>query len=254
MAATFAPDNPSFLADPYPALNALREATPGFWNEQTGQWTITRFSDVYETLRDRRLGGARNNARYTHAEFGRPEPDPRWAAFQQHEAWSLLCLEPPDHTRIRRLVAKVFTPRAVTAMRPEIERWSDELLDQCREKAAETGQFELLADYAQPYSVAVICSMLGVPRGDTQALLDWSHDIVKMYELAPSEEVMVTANRAAAEYIDYTKALIAEKRNVSPTRCSSPNSCASRTRATRSPRRRSSRRPWCCSKPATRRR
>jgi cytochrome P450 len=97
-------------------------------------------------------------------------------------------------------------------MRPEIERWSDELLDACREKAAETGQFELLAEYAQPYSVAVICSMLGVPREDTQALLDWSHDIVKMYELAPSEEVMATANRAAAEYIDYTKALIARKR------------------------------------------
>jgi cytochrome P450 len=211
VAGAFAPGDPSFLADPYPALNAVREATPGFWNEQTGQWTITRFSDVYETLRDRRLGRS-YTPRYTHAEFGRPEPDARWAAFQQHEAWSLLCLEPPDHTRIRRLVAKVFTPRAVTAMRPEIERWSDGLLDACREKAAETGQFELLADYAQPYSVAVICSMLGVPREDTQALLDWSHDIVKMYELAPSEEVMVTANRAAAEYIAYTKALIARKR------------------------------------------
>jgi cytochrome P450 len=211
VAGAFAPDDPAFLADPYPALNALREATPGFWNEQTGQWTITRFSDVYETLRDRRLGRS-YTPRYTHAEFGRAEPDPRWAAFQQHEAWSLLCLEPPDHTRIRRLVAKVFPPRAVTAMRPEIERWSDELLDACRDQVAETGQFELLADYAQPYSVAVICSMLGVPREDTQALLDWSHDIVKMYELAPSEGVMVTANRAAAEYIDYTKALIAEKR------------------------------------------
>ncbi len=70
-------------------------------------------------------------------------------------------------------------------MRPEIERWSDELLDACRDQAAETGQFELLADYAQPYSVAVICSMLGVPREDTQALLDWSHDIVKMYDWQP---------------------------------------------------------------------
>ena len=119
----FAPHDPAFLADPYPALNALREATPGFWNEQTGQWTITRFSDVHEALRDRRLGRS-YTPRYTHAQFGRPEPDTRWAAFHQHEAWSLLCLEPPDHTRIRRLVAKVFTPRAVAAMRPEIERWS----------------------------------------------------------------------------------------------------------------------------------
>jgi cytochrome P450 len=207
----FAPDDPAFLADPYPALNALREATPGFWNERTGQWTITRFADVSDTLRDRRLGRA-YAPRYTHADVGRPEPDPRWAAFHEHEAWSLLCLEPPDHTRIRRLVAKVFSPRAVAGMRPEIERLSDELLDACRDKCTRTGQFELLGDYAQPYSVAVICSMLGVPREDTRALLDWSHDIVKMYELAPSEEAMVTANRAAAEYIDYTKALIAKKR------------------------------------------
>jgi cytochrome P450 len=209
--AAFAPDDPVFLADPYPALNALREATPGFWNERTGQWTITRFADVSDTLRDRRLGRA-YTPRYTHADVGRPEPDPRWAAFHEHEAWSLLCLEPPDHTRIRRLVAKVFSPRAVAGMRPEIERLSDELLDACRDKCTRTGQFELLGDYAQPYSVAVICSMLGVPREDTRALLDWSHDIVKMYELAPSEESMATANRAAAEYIDYTKALIAEKR------------------------------------------
>lgn len=205
----FAPDDPVFLADPYPALNALREAAPGFWNEQTGQWTITRFSDVQEALRDRRLGRS-YTPRYTHAQFRRAEPDTRWAAFHQHEAWSLLCLEPPDHTRIRRLVAKVFTPRAVTAMRPEIERWSDELLDTCREK----GQFELLADYAQPFSVAVICAMLGVPREDTQALLDWSHKIVKMYELAPSEDAMLGANQAAAEFIGYTKALIAAKRRT----------------------------------------
>ena len=123
----FTPDDPGFLADPYPALDAMREAAPGFWNESTGQWTITRFSDVHEALRDRRLGRS-YTPRYTHAQFGRPEPDTRWAAFHQHEAWSLLCLEPPDHTRIRRLVSKVFTPKAVAAMRPAIERFSDELM------------------------------------------------------------------------------------------------------------------------------
>jgi len=207
--ARFDPADPAFIADPYPVLNDIREATPIFWNERTGQWTLTRFSDVFETLRDRRLGRSYSHL-YSHAQVGRPEPDPRWAAFLQHERWSLLCLEPPDHTRIRRLVAKVFTPKAVTAMRPAIERFADELLDVCREK----GTFELLRDYAQPYSVAVICSMLGVPRADTQLLLDWSHAIVKMYELSTTDEVREAANTAAAEYIDYTKALIAEKRHT----------------------------------------
>lgn len=199
LVSRFDPSNPAFIAQPYTVLNELREATPGFRNPLTGQWTITRFADVYETLRDRRLGRAYD---------GLPAPDPRWARFHQHERWSLLCLEPPDHTRIRRLVAKVFTPRAVAAVRPNIEAVSAELFAQCRER----GRFEMLRDYAQPFSVAVICSMLGVPRADTQLLLDWSHAIVKMYELSTTDEVRAAADRAAGEYIDYTKALIAEKR------------------------------------------
>lgn len=207
--ARFNPGDPAFLADPYPVLNALREAAPGFRNPITGQWTITRFSDVQETLRDRRLGRAYTH-RYTHEQFGKAAPDPRWESFHRHEAWSLLCLEPPDHTRIRRLVAKVFTPRSVAALRPQIERFASELLDLCQEK----GTFELLRDFAMPYSVAVICSMLGVPRADTRLLLDWSHAIVKMYELTTTDDVRAAANTAAAEYIAYTRALIAEKRRA----------------------------------------
>lgn len=205
--ARFDPDDPAFIADPYPVLAGLREATPIFWNPHTSQWMLTRFAGVHDTLRDRRLGRAYTH-RYSHAELGRAEPDPRWAAFHQHERWSLLCLEPPDHTRIRRLVAKVFTPRAVGGLRPAIERFSAECFDRCQEM----GTFDLLADFAQPYSVAVICSMLGVPRADTQALLDWSHAIVAMYELRVADGVAANADRAAAEYIAYTKALIADKR------------------------------------------
>ena len=127
LVARFDVADPAFIADPYPVLRDLREATPIFWNEATGQWTLTRFAEVQETLRDRRLGRSYSHL-YTHAAVGRPEPDPRWAAFHQHERWSLLCLEPPDHTRIRRLVAKVFTPKAVTAMRPVVQGFADELL------------------------------------------------------------------------------------------------------------------------------
>jgi len=201
--------DPTFIADPYPALNELRESTPVFWNEQSGQWMLTRFQDVYETLRDRRLGRAYTH-RYDHSRFARVAPDPRWAAFHQHEQWSLLSLEPPDHTRIRRLVAKVFTPRAVAALRPTLVGFSASLLDEC----AERDTFDLLADYAQPFSVAVIASMLGVPREDTQSLLDWSHAIVKMYELTTTDDQRVAANEAAAEFIAYTRALIATKRSA----------------------------------------
>ena len=199
----------AFIADPYPTLGRLREAAPVFRNERTGHWMLTRFADVNETLRDRRLGRVYHH-RYTAAEFGQPEPDPRWAAFHQHERWSLLSLEPPDHTRIRRLVSKVFTPRSVAVLEPAVGALSRELVEECREM----GAFDLLADYAQPFSVAVICSVLGMPRGDARQLLDWSHAIVKMYELRSSDETRARADRAAGELVDYTKALIESKRRV----------------------------------------
>lgn len=199
--------DPAFIADPYPTLNALRESTPIHRNPQTGQWVLTRFADVHAALRDRRLGRAYTHL-YTHAELGHPEPDPRWADFHEHESWSLLCLEPPDHTRLRRLVSKVFTPSSIATLQPRIEALSSELLDRC----ADRGSFDLIADYAQPFSVAVICSMLGVPVEDTQRLLDWSHAIVKMYEMSATEETKVAANDAAREYIAYTRELIADKR------------------------------------------
>ena len=199
--------DPGFLADPYPALGRVREATPIFRNQRTGQWMLTRFADVYETLRDRRLGRVYHH-RYRHAELGQPEPDPRWDRFHQHERWSLLSLEPPDHTRIRKLVSKVFTSRSVTALEPVIAGLSRALIDRCRE----LGTFDLLADYAQRYSVAVVGEVLGVPRADTQRLLDWSHAIVKMYELSASDELKARADAAAGEFIDYTRALIAAKR------------------------------------------
>lgn len=201
--------DPAFIADPYPALGRLREATPVFRNEQTGHWMLTRFADVHETLRDRRLGRVYHHL-YTPAELGQPEPDPRWAAFHQHERWSLLSLEPPDHTRIRRLVSKVFTPRSVAALEPAVAGLSRALLDRCREM----GAFDLLADYAQPFSAGVICSVLGLPRADARRLLDWSHAIVKMYELTAPDEMRARADRAAGELVDYTKALIEAKRRA----------------------------------------
>ena len=199
--------DPAFIDDPYPTLGRLREATPIFHNPRTGQWMLTRFDDVYETLRDRRLGRVYDHL-YSHEELGQPGPDPRWVSFNQHEKWSLLSLEPPDHTRIRRLVAKVFTPRSVTALEPRIADLSGELAERCREM----GTFDLLSDYAQLFSVAVVGEVLGVPRRDTHLLLDWSHAIVKMYEFTVPEESKVRAETAAREFIDYTKALIDDKR------------------------------------------
>ena len=203
----FDPSDPAFLEDPYPVLNRLREGARVFYDEGRRRWFVTRHEDVRACLRDRRLG---RNFRHviTAEEIGVPPLDARWQAFWATERWSLLWLEPPDHTRIRKLVAAAFTPRSVEALREPARELAAELL----EPLAEAGRMELLYDYAQRYSIAVICRMLGVPLDRHRDLLDWSHRMVKMYEFDVPDEAADAANRAATEFQEYVRALIAERR------------------------------------------
>jgi len=203
----FDPSDPAFLDDPYPSLARLREGARAFYDERRERWFVTRHEDVRACLRDKRLG---RNFRHvmTPDEIGVPPLDPRWRAFWATERWSLLWLEPPDHTRIRKLVAAAFTPRSVEALREPARELAAELLA----PLAERGRMELLYDYAQPYSIAVICRMLGVPLDRHRDLLDWSHRMVKMYEFDVPESDAEAANAAAAEFQDYVRALIDARR------------------------------------------
>jgi cytochrome P450 len=203
----FDPSDPAFLADPYPVLNRLRETAGVFWEPKRERWFVTRHEDVRACLRDKRLG---RNFRHVMSpeEIGVPALDARWQAFWDVERWSLLWLEPPDHTRIRRLVAAAFTPRAVEALREPARELARELL----EPLARAGEMELLYDYAQPHSIAVICRMLGVPLDRHRDLLDWSHRMVKMYEFDVPLEAAIAANSAAAEFREYVRELIRERR------------------------------------------
>jgi unspecific monooxygenase len=109
---------------------------------------------------------------------------------------------------MRKLVAAAFTPRAVEALREPAR----ELARTALEPLTEAGEMDLLYDFAQPYSISVICRMLGVPLDRHRDLLDWSHRIVKMYEFDVPDDVAAAANRAASEFRDYVRELIAERR------------------------------------------
>jgi unspecific monooxygenase len=212
----FDPSDASFIADPYPVLARMRDAGRVLSYEPRNVFLLTRFADVHAALRHRGLGRAYLH-RYTGDEFGQPDPDPRWQRWADSERYSLLNLEPPDHTRIRRLVTKVFTAKAVAALRPAIERISAATLDRAfggaSRSAGDSGRpTDLILDYAQPYSVAVICQLLGVPADDGPRLLDWSHSIVKMYEFAAVDGERERAERAADEFIGYVRALVAARR------------------------------------------
>jgi cytochrome P450 len=179
------------------------------YDERLDRYLVTRHADVRACLRDRRLG---RNFRHLGGEdeFNAEPLDPRWQPFWDVERWSLLFVEPPDHTRIRKLVASAFTPRAVEALRQPAEALAHELLDTCLER----GRFDLLYDFAQPYSITLICRLLGVPTDRHRDLLDWSHRHVKMYEFDTTEEQARSATRAASEFKAYVLELIDERRRT----------------------------------------
>ncbi|GAA0919122.1 cytochrome P450 [Virgisporangium aurantiacum] len=199
---TFDPWSPEFVAYPYDAYRELRAGPPVSWFEPTNQWLVPRHEDVNALLRDRRLGRTYLHVA-THEEMGRP-PDPEYLApFWHLNRTGMLDLEPPDHTRLRRLVSSAFTPRRVNALRPTVERLAGDLVSAFVAK----GGGDLIADVAEPLPVTVIAELLGVPVEDRPLLRPWSADICGMYELNPSREVADKAVRACVEFSDYLRAL-----------------------------------------------
>ncbi|GAA2271798.1 cytochrome P450 [Streptomyces ruber] len=205
--AAFDPWDPAFVADPYPAFAELRELGRVHYYEPSDQWLVPHHADVSALLRDRRLGRTYRH-RFSHEEFGRTAPPPEHEPFHTLNDHGMLDLEPPDHTRIRRLVSKAFTPRTVERLQPYVQRLADDLVG----GLVEAGGGDLLTEVAEPLPVAVIAEMLGIPESDRAPLRPWSADICGMYELNPPEEVAAKAVRASVEFTEYLRGLIAARR------------------------------------------
>ncbi|WP_405830651.1 cytochrome P450 [Streptomyces sp. NBC_01176] len=204
---TFDPWDPAFVADPYPAYAELRARGRVHYYEPTDQWLVPHHADVSALLRDRRLGRTYQH-RFTHEDFGRTAPPPEHEPFHVLNDHGMLDLEPPDHTRIRRLVSKAFTPRTVERLAPYVRRLAAELVGDL----VEAGGGDLLTDVAEPLPVAVIAEMLGIPESDRAPLRPWSADICGMYELNPSRETAARAVRASVEFTEYLRELIEARR------------------------------------------
>ncbi|MCX4527119.1 MULTISPECIES: cytochrome P450 [unclassified Streptomyces] len=203
----FDPWDAAFVADPYPAYRELREQGRAIWWEATGQWLVPHYADVSALLRDRRLGRTYLH-RFTHEEFGRQAPPPEHEPFHVLNGNGLLDLEDPAHARVRRLVAKAFTPRTVERLVPAVRRMAGDLTA----ALVADGGGDLLTAVAEPLPVAVIAELLGVPESDRGPLRPWSADICGMFELRPDEETARRAVRASVEFSDYLRGLIAERR------------------------------------------
>ena len=161
--------DPAFQADPHPVYARWRRDTPvrrvRLPNGVTA-WLVTRYDDARQALTDPRLSKARPVGQATESAL----PPPIGAAVSRH----MLSADPPDHTRLRRLVSGAFTARRIEALRPRIEEITDDLL------AAMAGQDEidLIDAFAFPLPIQVICELLGVPAADRESFRTWSNTIV----------------------------------------------------------------------------
>ncbi len=191
---------PAVVADPYPQFAAERRRHPVAWHEASGMWLTFDHASANAVLRHRRLGRIWRDK----------EPVERFEPFNLLHRNQMMENEPPEHTRLRRLVAGAFARGHVERLRPRVRELAAGLLD-----AVDPAGFDVIGEYAEPLPVLVIAQLLGVPTDLAPQLRAWSQAIVRMYEVAPDEEQQDAAVRAAEEFAAVVREL-ARDRAASP--------------------------------------
>lgn len=195
-------ESPDFLENPYPALAELRRYGKPVWHEETNLFLAATYQDANAVLRNRSLGRI----------FKPRQPDENWDTFNWLHSDSLLDSEPPKHTRLRSLLVKAFNKNKIESLRPDVERLTKDLLKKIELKLEQTGQFDVIGDFAEPLPVKVIAALLGFPDEDEHLLRPWSQAIVKMYEVNPSEQTQAEAQLASREFAEYVRGLMEERK------------------------------------------
>jgi cytochrome P450 len=194
--------DPDFLADPYPVYHRLRSEDP-VHHHPFGFYVLTRYDDVTAFLRDPRFGKSGYQALFK-SRFG-AGPDGPWLAL------SMLFRDPPDHTRLRALVSKAFSPRVVETLRGRIQ----DIVDRLLERMVGSAGMDVIEDLAYPLPVTVISELLGVPVGDADTVKEWSRDVACALDaiaLPVGPDVIERGRRATDEMAGYFRRLIVERR------------------------------------------
>ncbi len=198
----FNPMSPDFRANPYPYYQMMHQYAPIFFHPDWQMWFVSRYDDVVKILREPHFGREfnRRNGTFEVPEAQRPLVDMQWL-------WMLL-RDPPDHTRLRGLVHKAFTPKTVEQMRERVQATADRLIG----AVEPNGAMDVIADLAKPLPVTVIAEMIGVPDSDHPLFKRWSDMLAPTLDLDDREETYLTGTKATVEFTDYLHALIAERR------------------------------------------
>jgi cytochrome P450 len=199
------PYDPAYAVDPYPIYRRLREEAPVYMHPVFRAWVVSRYDDVAAVLKDPRVSvdrGAGNLPDFMNPFAGLSE------SFTAAIKSALLMMDPPDHTRVRNLVNKAFTPRVIEGLRPRIQQVVDDIL----EPLGERREIDLVRDFAIPVPVIVIAEMLGVPGEDREAFKRWSTVIAGLLDPVSSEYSVKDVEAAFAEMEAYFQRLFEERR------------------------------------------
>jgi cytochrome P450 len=207
----FDPFDPLWSSDPFPLYSDLRQRAPIHRND-LGFWVVARHADCLAILRDRRASSDSLNVARAQLPNGIRAPvaedDPMAAAMIEMRPF--LFRDPPDHTRLRGLVSKAFTPKVVESLRSRTQVMVDDLLD----AAMEAGQVDLLESFAHPLPVQVICDLLGVPAEDEDRFKGWSDALARGLDpdFLLTDEVIAARGEAVLQFSQYFFELLAERK------------------------------------------
>jgi cytochrome P450 len=202
------PRDPAFYADPYPFYRRIHDLGGTVLWDDFGYPCFARHADVSALLRDKRFGRQILHV-MSREELGWKDPLTHTVDFDATERYSLLSLEPPDHTRLRTLVNRAFVSRSIERLRPGIEKLCHDLVDGFGNEP-----IDLIERYGTVIPVTVIADLIGVPRERCPDLVHWSHTMVRMYQFGRDRMVEDAANAVSIAFRDYLRDLIHERRKA----------------------------------------
>ena len=196
--------DPATVHDPYPRYERLRSEDPVHWNEGIQAWILTRHQDVLDALRDPRLSAERISALMRQTGGGEDAE-----ALERTFLGMMLFADPPDHTRLRSLANKAFTPGVLEGMRSQIQSTVDRLLDDVQGR----GRMEVISELAYPLPAMVISEILGVADGDRDRFKKWSNDLAAFLgDIRAVSENFGPAQQSVAELTEFLRGIVAQRR------------------------------------------
>ncbi|MDB6054923.1 MAG: cytochrome [Verrucomicrobiales bacterium] len=202
-------NDPDFIQHPYPVYRRLRESSPVYWSESWGCWILTRYEDIVGVLQDPSTFSSQGRVTNVIERGYSVDFQTLVKPLLDHFKHGLINSDPPDHTRMRRLVQKSFLPRALEILRPQIERMTDALIQRGMKQA----HFDVVKDLAYPLPVSVIAELLGVPPEMHDQFKEWTSAAL-VFQAVPkaSQDTILRSQSAIMAMRSYLENMVRDRR------------------------------------------